>query len=612
VIDNFDQGARIMLYSKLINAYEKIESTTKRLEITDILVELFKQTPPDTIDKVVYLTQGKLYPDFVGVELGMAEKLAMRSIAEAVGVPVKIVDETFKKTGDIGVTAETILSRRKTVSLLSFMAERKSEPLTVARVFEALDKIAKASGEGAQEAKISLLTGLLKEASPKEARYILRTVTGKLRLGVADMTILDALAVTFCGGKDQRPLVERAYNLSSDLGAVAKAVAGKGVEGVKEFQITIGKPIRPMLAERLSTAEEILEKLNGVCAAEYKYDGERLQAHKSNGNVILFSRRLENITNHYPDACTLIRDHIKAYEAIVECECVAIDPDTGEMKPFQELMHRRRKYGVEEAMKLFPVTLFLFDVLYVDGEDLTLKPYYERRKRLLEIVEETERFKVAEAKKLETPQDLEKFFEEAVAEGCEGLICKSLSPDSIYQAGARGWLWIKLKRSYQSKMQDTVDLVPVGAFHGRGKRAGTYGALLMAAYNPDNDTFETVCKCGSGFSDEDLASLPELFKPYVIPHPHPRVNSKMKADVWFAPYKVAEVLGDEITLSPMHTAAMNAVREGAGLAIRFPRFLRWRTDKEAEQATTSLELVELYKAQLKKISEEAPGETQRT
>jgi len=574
-----------VLYSTLVDAYERLERTTRRTEMTEILVSLFRKVPAELIDKVVYLTQGKLYPDYMGVELGIAEKLAMRSIAQASATDLRVVEEELKRVGDIGKVAENVLSRRKAVSLLSFMgAEHKPQPLTVSRVYETLDRIARASGEGAQDTKVSLLTALLKDATPKEARYLVRTVTGRLRLGVADMTILDALAISFCGGKEARPFVERAYNLSSDLGYVAKVAATQGLEGVKRFGITVGRPIRPMLAERLATPEEILAKLGGRCIAEYKYDGERIQAHKRGDKVTLFSRRLENITHHYPDACDLLREHLKAEEAIVECECVAIDPDTGEFRPFQELMHRRRKYGVEEAMKLFPISLFMFDVLYVDGVDLTLKPYPERREYLAKIVEESDRVRIAEYRYVEDPRELERFFEEAVASGCEGVICKALTPDSVYQAGARGWLWIKLKRSYQSKMQDTVDLVPVGAFYGRGKRAGTYGALLLAAYDPETDTFKTVCKCGSGFSDEELARLPELFKPYVIPHQHPRVDSRAKPDVWFVPALVAEILGDEITLSPMATAAMGAIKEDAGLSIRFPRFLRWRPEKPTIEA----------------------------
>ena len=584
-----------MKYSLIADAYEKIEATTKRLEMTDYLVEFLKKTPKELIDKVVYLTQGKLYPDFMGIEIGVAEKLAIRAIAKASGHSEKEIEEDLKKTGDIGETAQNFIAKKKQVTLFQ-------QPLTVQKVYETLDKMAKATGEGAMDLKVSLLAGLLANASPKEAKYIVRTVTGKLRLGIADMTVLDALAIAYGGGKDARQLLERAYNISSDLGRVAKTLVEEGLEGIKKFRVVIGEPVRPMLAERLSSPHEILKKLGGKCAAEYKYDGERIQAHKDGEKVLLFSRRLENITSQYPDAVELLKNHVKAKEAILEGECVAVDPDTGDMLPFQELMHRRRKYGIEKAMEEYPVSLFMFDALYVDGKDLTLEPYPVRRKYLNEIIEEGERIKIAEYIITDNPEELEKFFLEAVEKGCEGLVCKSVMPDSIYRAGARGWLWIKYKRDYKSEMTDTVDLVVVGAFHGKGRRAGTYGALLLAAYDPENDVFKTVCKCGSGFTDEDLANLPKMLEPHSIEHKHPRVISNLEADVWFEPKIVIEVIGAEITLSPIHTCAMDKIRKGSGLAIRFPRFTgNYRFDKAAEDATTEKEIIEMYHSQLKKI-----------
>ncbi|MDI6806179.1 MAG: ATP-dependent DNA ligase, partial [Candidatus Bathyarchaeia archaeon] len=551
----------------------------------------------EIIDKVVYLTQGKIYPDFVKLEIGVAERLAIKALAKASGIKESEIEEDLKKTGDLGETAQRFMAKKKQVTFFQ-------QPLTVQKVYETLDKMAKASGSGAVELKTALLAGLLADATPKEAKYIMRTVTGNLRLGIADMTVLDALAIAYGGGKEARELVERAYNISSDLGRVAKAVAEKGLRGVKKFAVLVGEPIRPMLAERLSSPEEILEKLGGKCIAEYKYDGERIQIHKKNGDVTLFSRRLEDISSQYPDAIELVKKHVKAKEAILEAECVAIDADTGEMRPFQELMHRRRKYGIEEAMEEYPVSLFMFDALYVDGKDLTLELYPIRREALVKAIEESERVKTAKYIITSNPKELEKFFLEAIENGCEGLVCKSMAEDSVYQAGARGWLWIKYKRDYKSEMTDTVDLVIVGAFHGRGKRAGTYGALLLAAYNPESDTFETVTKCGTGFTDEDLAKLPEMMKKHVISHKHPRVNSMIEADVWFEPVVVIEVLGAEITLSPIHTCAMNAIRQGSGLAIRFPRFTgNYRLDKAAEDATTISEIVEMYQKQLKKIVE---------
>jgi len=584
-------------YTEIAEAYEKIEATTKRLEMTDLLVDLLKNIPKEIIDKVVYLTQGKIYPDFVSLEIGVAEKLAIKALAKASGRKESEIEDDLTKTGDIGETAQKFMANKKQATFFQ-------QPLTVQKVYETLDKMARASGSGTVDLKTALFAGLLADATPKEAKYIMRTVTGNLRLGIADMTVLDALAIAYGGGKEARELVERAYSISSDLGRVAKTVAEKGLGGIKKFQVLVGEPIRPMLAERLSSPEEILEKLGGKCVAEYKYDGERIQIHKKGDEVVLFSRRLENISSQYPDAIGLIQKHAKVKNAILEAECVAVDTDTGEMRPFQELMHRRRKYGIQKAMEEYPVSLFMFDALYVDDKDLTLEAYPVRRKALEEAIKESERVNIAKYLITSSAKELEKFFLEAIENGCEGLVCKSIAKDSVYQAGARGWLWIKYKRDYKSEMTDTVDLVIVGAFHGRGKRAGTYGALLLAAYNPENDTFETVTKCGTGFTDEDLAKLPKMTQKHIINHKHPRVNSTLEADVWFEPVVALEILGAEITLSPIHTCALSSIRKGSGLAIRFPRFTgNYRLDKAAEDATTVEEIVEMYKSQLKKIAE---------
>lgn len=585
-----------MKYSLIVETYEKIESTTKRLEITDYLVNLFKQTPKEIIDKVVYLTQGKLYPDFVGIELGIAEKLAIKALSIASGKKEDEINEIFKKIGDLGLTSEEVLKKKSQLTLFK-------GSLTVELVYETFDKIAHATGPGSMEFKIRLLCSLLNDATPKEAKYITRMSIGKLRLGVADMTILDALAIAYCGTKEVRDELERAYNLSSDLGHVAKVVASEGLEGIKKLKISIGRPIRPMLAERLSSPQEILEKMNGKCAAEFKYDGLRIQAHIAKNKVFLFSRRLENITSQFPDVCEYLKEAVKAEEAIVEGECVGIEPNTGEMLPFQMISQRRgRKYDIKKMAEEIPVAIFLFDLLYLNGEDLTLKPYLERRKKLEEIIVKTEHVGIAEQLITDDVNKLEEFFDTAVSSGCEGLLIKNITNESIYQAGARGWLWIKYKRSYKSEVADTFDLVVVGAFYGKGKRAGSYGALLMATYNPKEDIFETICKLGSGFTDEDLAKLPSIMKEYIIPHKHGRVNSIMEPDVWFIPSIVLEVAADEITLSPLHTCARGAIKKESGLALRFPRFTgNWRKDKGPEDATTSDEVIEMYKKQLKKI-----------
>jgi len=580
-------------YSTVTDAYEKIEATTKRLEMTDHLVNLIKKTPKSFIDKMAYLTQGKLYPDFFGIEIGMAEKMAINSVAKATKTKESEIVQKFRKIGDLGLTAEQLLEKMPA----------SKESLTAEEVYETLNKVAHTSGKGSVEAKVDLVAKILRKATPKEARYIVRTVTGRLRLGVGDMTFLDALTIACFGNKKRRNEIERAYNLSSDLGFVAKTLMNEGMDGIKRIKITIGRPVRAMLAERLKSPKEILEKIGGAGSAEYKYDGLRIQAHISHDGTYLFSRRLENLTDQFPDVSEALRNSISAKEVVVEGECVAVDPNTGEMRAFQTISQRRgRKYRIKEMIEEIPTTIFLFDILYEDGQNLIDWPYPKRRKELERVFKETERVKLAEQFITGDPNQLEKYMDKAIESGCEGLVVKALGEDSVYQAGARGFLWIKYKREYKSEMADTIDLVSVGAFAGRGRRAGTYGAMLMAAYDLKLDEFKTVCKLGTGFDDDTLSQLPRVFEPYKLSHRHPRVDSKIKADYWFVPNVVLEVLGAELTLSPSHTCGLNAIKKDSGIAIRFPRFTgRWRKDKAPENATTTDEIIEMYRSQLKKM-----------
>jgi len=269
-----------------------------------------------------------------------------------------------------------------------------------------------------------------------------------------------------------------------------------------------------MLAQRMSSTAEILAKLGGACAAEYKYDGIRVQAHRTaDGALELFTRRLDRVSTQFPEVVELLDQRLGPREAILEGEVVAFDPASGELRPFQDVMFRRRKYGIAEATKDVPVSLFCFELLYADGEDLTRLPYLERRARLAEAVTPSPRLRLATAEQVDDEAALEAVFEQAVAEGCEGVICKSLSPTAQYQAGARGWQWIKLKRDYRTELTDTLDLAVVGGLAGRGRRAGMYGALLLGVYDPAGDRFQTICKCGTGFSDAELAGLPTRLAP---------------------------------------------------------------------------------------------------
>ncbi len=590
-----------MEFSELAKVLASIESTTQRTTMVRLLVGLFKKLEPAEIDKAIYIILGDLRPPWEGLELGVGEKLCIRAIARASGAKADEIEELYKKTGDMGEAARRALSRRQAQTLLAFAGGRKAG-LSISQVYDTLLKVAKASGEGSQDLKISLLSSLFSQLSPDEAKYAARFVVGRLRLGVADMTVIDALAEAF--GVPEEAL-ERAYNVRPDLGFLGRLVAERGAAGLAEVRITPGVPVMPMLAQRLSTSREILAKLGGAAICEYKYDGERAQIHVSPDGVAIYSRRLENITHAYPDVVEAVKRSVSAREAVLEGEIVAVDPDTGDLLPFQELMHRKRKHEVEEAVKEYPAKLNLFDLLYLDGEDLTDKPLMYRRLKLSEIVKEGEDVVIAKWALFDDEEKVDVFFHEAISMGMEGLVCKS--PTSIYEMGARGWNWIKYKRDYRSEMSDTVDLVVVGAFYGRGKRAGLYGAFLTAAYDPKTDTFYTVCKVGSGFTDADLKKMYQMLEPYKIDHRHPRVSSRMEPDVWFTPGVVLEIIGAEITLSPLHTCCLGAVRPDVGLAIRFPRFTgRYRTDKSPEEATTVDELLEMYKSQKKVKVEQGP------
>src|SRR5712692_5422747 len=380
---------RPMQYSRLVEIFEKIEATSKRLEITSLLVLLLKETPPSVIDKVVYLTQGKLYADYLGVELGIAEKLLIRAVSLATGANEAHVSWTYKKTGEVGESEEKLIAEKGKPKLTK-------EEVSLEELYRVFDKIAREVGSGSTDAKIRLLTNLINRATPVEAKYLARMAVGKLRLGVADMTILDALAIALGGGKEARDKLERAYNLSSDLGYVASTLAREGMDAIETFHVTVGKPIRPMLAERLADSKEILAKMGGEAAAEYTYDGLRIKAHLSDGSVSLYSRRLENITAQFPDVQELVRKGLSVGEAIVEGEAVPVDPSTGDLLPFQLVSQRRgRKYELEKMVEEIPIAVFVFDLLYADGRDFTRVAYPERRRTLGGMVRVGERLSLS-------------------------------------------------------------------------------------------------------------------------------------------------------------------------------------------------------------------------
>jgi DNA ligase I, ATP-dependent (dnl1) len=579
-----------MLYSDLAEVFDRLEGTSSRLEMTSILSDFFKTLDPASLKDIVYLSQGRLHPEFQGQELGMADKLVLKSIAFVSGTPENDVEALWIKEGDPGTVAETLVKGRGQMTLFS-------EPLTLERVIKNLNLIENTEGRDSQGKKMKYLSNLLRDSSSVEARYLCRIVTGRMRVGAGSMTLLDALCDAFAT-KEDRPEVERAFNITCDLGLVAETIAKDGIEAVKDIEVKVGNPIKVMLGERLPSISSILEKMDGKCAMEYKYDGIRIQAHISKDSVKLFSRRLEDMTSNFPDIAAELRAQCKVDEAIIEGECVAIDQKTGAMLPFQTVTHRRKKHGMAKAIEDYPVKVFMFDILFSDGTDMTSYPLLERRERLSETFELSEKVQLTEMEIIESPEEGENFFNRALSQKCEGIMAKSVYQESVYRAGSRGFLWIKYKKDYEANLTDSFDLAVIGAFYGMGKRAGKYGALLMATLDPESGKYCTICKLGTGFDDVFLDNMPEMLDKYISPEKPSSVDAQMIPDVWFLPTIVLEVVAAEISLSPIHTTAIGMVKNDAGLGLRFPRFTgRVRDDKGPEQCTTVDEIFNIFEMQ---------------
>ena len=580
-----------MEFSTLAEIFQRMEKTSKRIELTDILVELLKKTPKEILPNVVYLLQGIIRPNFEGVELGIAEKLAIHAISKSSGLSIKKIEDDYREGGDLGLTASNIL---KLKTQTTFTVEK----ITVERVYDTLFKIAKLEGKGSQDLKMKYISSMLNDATPVEAKFVMKILLGTLRLGVAENTVMDALAIAFTGKKENKEEIENAYNVSSDLGKVSLVVATDGIEEIKKFKISLFSPIRPMLADRVKSEAEAIKKMPQLFAAEYKLDGERVQIHKQMNKIILFSRRLENITQYYPDIIENIGKSINVDEGIFEAEIVPINENTGEFLPFQELMHRRRKYKLEKAVLQYPITVNFFDVLYFDDKNCLNLEYTKRREILEKVVKEDNFSKLVPTLLVKNENEIVDFLENSINSGCEGLMLKT--PNAVYRAGARGSNWLKLKREYRNELGDSLDLVVIGAYFGRGRRTGLYGTLLLGTYNPENDTFPSICKVGTGFTDESLDQLYQILSNKVILKKNSRVVSEMEADVWLEPELVLEVVASEITLSPIHKTGLNLVRKNSGFALRFPKFTgKIRYEKAVEDASTHDEVLALYKNQSK-------------
>lgn len=561
-----------MEYLTLARTYEKLEKTSAKLEKTRILAELFSNTPTEDLPRVVLLSQSLVYPPYIQMEVGIATQLMTRAISKATGYSVREIEELHKKFGDLGSAAEECAKKRKQ---LTFFKKK----LTIEFVFKTLQELGKITGEKSQEKKLSILSSLLLNAEPLEMRYIVRTILGELRIGVAEGIVRDAIAQAFLISKgvektEAGEAVEYAWNILSDFGEVARIAKEEGIKGLKRVKPVLGRPIQVMLGLKAESIEEVLKRHPKV-VVEFKYDGLRMQCHKKGEKVWIFTRRLEDITKQFPDVVELIERRIKAKECIIEGEAWPIDRKSGKPLPFQKLSQRiQRKYNIEKMVKEIPVQLNLFDCVYVDGELIIDKPLQERFKILSSIVEEVPR-KLMLAERIFTgnPKEIEEFYHKALRLKQEGVFLKN--PDSPYIFGRHVGGWYKIKPT-----METLDLVIVGATWGEGRRAKWLSSYVLACRDPDTGKFLTCGMMGTGLTEEQFDMMTKILKPLIIKEKGREVEVKPKV--------VVEVGYQEIQKSPNYES---------GFALRFPRLIRVREDKGPREVDTIQRVKRLYAVQ---------------
>lgn len=651
--------------------WSEIEETDGRIEMARQFSALLNDAKRQEVRPLVYLCQGILLPPFMGLELGIGERLVMQAISIVSGQEMRRLDEKYRELGDVGLLASWAIEHKRQTSLFS-------QKLELVYVYESLIHLAKMEGRGSQDTKIKTLAELLNSADPREAKYICRFCVSKMRLGIAEPTILDSLAMIrvpiikesidglrrkndghlfeievmeqdeqddadaslrlrircedhsivsldgeicslryskkeFVDGlkvakirqdkadfevfeillmgfrKFIRKPIDRAYNLCSDLGLIASLSLFE-FEKIGRFKIRMFSPIRPALAERLSSPAEIIDKI-GPCAVEGKYDGFRIQVHKEDDHVELYSRKLEKITSAFPEIVEAAR-MLRPKKLIIEGEALAYNVKEKRYYSFQMTIQRKRKYGIEKMREEFPLRLFAFDLMLLDGVDYTLTPYERRRAELEDILRDSKEIEPTNLKMIKRPEVLESYFAKCIEDGLEGIIAKDLS--APYVAGAREFAWIKLKRSYGA-MADTLDVVVVGYYLGEGSRTEfNFGGMLVAIRDEDSGLLQTVAKIGSGFSEDEMVELGQELARLRIKDRPKELDSRLEPDFWVEPKMVITVSADEISLSSVHTCAKAGDK---GYALRFPRMIDIRSDKTIGDITTSFEVEKMYSMQ---------------
>jgi len=568
-------------FSELAAHLDRMEATRSRNELVRILADVYEASSQEELEPITYLVQGRLAPFFEPVEIGLGERLLITAIAAAYETPKEEVAKLNRQSGDLSLTAQRLAP-----------ASRRDSP-SVVEVRRRLTQIASTSGAGSMQKKLDGFTSLLADLDAISAKHLVRITLGKMRLGIGDPTVLDAMSLAKKGDKSLRPVLEAAYNRTSDLGLIARTLWTQGEAGLDLLKIKAGHPLRPQLAERLPNPEAVIKKL-GTVGVQPKYDGLRVQIHKDGDRVSIFSRNLESMTEMFPELVAAA-GALAIENVILDGEAIAYNPESEEYVPFQETTARRRKEDIEEFAARAPMRAFVFDVMFREGSDLTALPYERRFGIVEEVLRDSDTLLTAPLTKTDSTEVLTRELLDNISRGLEGVVAKRL--DSPYQAGARNFNWVKLKRNTSGQLTDTIDLVLLGYYKGKGKRAEFgAGALLAGVYDTDKDEFVTISKLGTGLSDQGWRELHQRLASLEVAEKPARVNSNLVPDVWLQPAVVVEVLADEITPSPRHTAGMTA--EQPGFALRFPRIVSLRTaDKKAEDATSVREIREMFEQQ---------------
>jgi len=612
-------------YQVLAAAFEKVGATSKRLEITEIMTQVFRAvivgTPTDLLP-AVYLSINKIAPEYMGMELGIGESILINSIAEACGSSAKVIKEKYQAVGDLGVVAAGNRSNQKQLF--------KPKPLTLPQVFRELKLIAQTSGNKSQNEKKKIICKLLSSSTAVEARFIIASMQGKLRIGLAEQTVLVALAqaVALSGiaGADNRALrgdrhqkalqdaenvVKMAFSEKPSYDVLVSELLNRGCKDLlTHVFLTPGIPTKPMLAKPTKGISEVLDRFSDVdFVCEYKYDGERAQVHLlEDGTIKIYSRNLEDHTPKYPDIVDFLPKCVKpgVKSFVIDCEAVAFDRENNKILPFQQIQGRARKGVALDDIKC-NVCLFAFDILFLDGKPLLREDLETRRAALREaFIEVPGMFawtQSATKAQLGGVEEIQEYLNESVNGMCEGLMVKTLSKDASYEPSRRTFNWLKIKKDYLAGCTDSFDLVPIAGYMGRGKRTGVYGAYLLASYDEESESWQAITKCGTGFSDEVLKTHTAFFNDHKVDSQpsyyqfSSESNSAQEPDQWFEPCQVWEIMAADLSISPVYQSACGLVDPDKGIALRFPRFMRIRDDKTPEHATNSEQVAEMYNNQ---------------